>query len=77
MDEGGLLSADECACAVAELDLEVESGAQDVLAKKAVFLSLLDGYLETVDCQRILCTDIDKSLACSDAITADGHCLKD
>ena len=46
-------------------------------AYKTIVGKGFDGYLEAVDCQRILCTDIDKSLGGSDAITADGHCLKD
>ena len=48
MDEGRLLAADERARAEAELDLEVEAAAEDVLAEEPEFRRLLDGDLKAV-----------------------------
>ena len=49
VDQSGFLTADECAGAVAKLDVEIEARAEDVLAEQAVFAGLRDGDLQAVD----------------------------
>ncbi len=72
----GLLAADEGAGAQAELDVEVEAGAEDILAQQAVFPGLLDGDLQALDRDGVLGADIDIALVGADGIAGDGHGLQ-
>ena len=73
--EGGLLAADEGARAHADLEVELEVGAHDVLAQETVLAGLLDGILQTLDGQRVLGPQVDVALLRADGIGADGHAL--
>ena len=73
----GLLAADEGAGAHADLEVEVEAGAQDVLAQQAVLARLLDGVLEPLDGQRVLGAHVDVALVRADGVGGDGHALDD
>ena len=77
MDEGGLFTADECAGTVTEFDVEIEVGAEDVLAEEAVFAGLTDSDLQAVDSQRVLSADVNQTLGGADAETADSHSFDD
>ena len=77
LQQGRLLAADEGAGAEADLDVEVEAGAEDVLAEEAVFAGLLDGDLEALDGEGILGADVDEALVGADGVAADGHGLED
>ena len=77
MDQSGLFTADESAGTVAELDIEIEARAEDVLTEQAVFTSLGDGDLQTVDSQRVFSTDVNQTVGGADGIAADGHSLDD
>ena len=77
VDKGGLFAADESTGTVAELDIEVEAAAEDVLAEEAVFAGLLDGDLEAVDGEGIFGTDVDETLGGADGVAADGHSFDD
>ncbi len=77
MDQRRFLAADEGARPVADLDVEVEAGAQDVLSQQAVFPGLGDGDLEPVDGKRILRPDIDQAMVRVDAVPADHHRFDD
>ena len=77
VDKGGLFAADESTGTVAELDVEVEASAEDVLTEEAILAGLADGDLQTVDGQRILGTDVHKTLAGTDGVATDGHGLDD
>ncbi len=77
VDQSSLLTADESAGTVAELDVEVEAAAEDVLAKQTVLAGLVDSDLKTLDSQRVLGTDVDQTLAGADSVAADGHSLDD
>ncbi len=74
--EGGLLAADEGAGAQAQLDVEVEAGAEDVLAQQAVFTGLADGDLQPVDGDGVLGPDVDVALVGADGVAGDGHGLQ-
>ena len=77
MDQGGFLTADKRAGAVAEDDVEIEVRAEDVLAEEAVLTGLVDSDLQAVDGQRVLSADIDQTDGGADTETADGHSLDD
>ena len=77
VDQSSLLAAYESAGAVAQLDVEVEAAAKDIVAKEAVFAGLFDGYFQTVDGQRIFGTDVHQALGGADGVAADGHSLDD
>ncbi len=69
----GLLTANECACTEAELEVEVEACTEDVLAQQAVFTSLTDSDLKTMDSDGVLSTNVDVTLGCADSIACDSH----
>ena len=58
-----------------EADVEIETGAEDVLAQQTILMSLLDGDVQTFHSDGILGTDIDVTLGCADGIAGDGHGL--
>ena len=63
-----LLAADEGAGAPVHLDVEVEAGAEDVLAEQAVLLGLLDGERQVLHRQGILLADVDVALVGADGV---------
>ena len=75
--EGGLLAADEGASTQAQLQIEGEAGIEDVVAKQAVLLGLLDGDLQTLDGDGVFGADVDVALLSADAVAGDGHGLND
>ena len=77
MDQSGLFTADESTGTVAELDVKIEARAEDVFTEQAIFASLSDGDLQTVDSQRVFSTDINQTVGSTDGIAADGHSLDD
>ena len=77
VDQSSLFTADESAGTVAELDVEVEASAEDVVAEEAVFASLVDGYFQTLDGEGIFGADVDQTFAGTDGVAADGHSLDD
>ena len=62
MNQRRLLAADEGARAVAQLDVEREARAQDVVAQQPVFPRLFDGSPEPFDGQRVFGADVDQSV---------------
>ena len=75
-EKSGFFAANECACAETESDLEVEACAEDVVAENAVFFSLLDSDFETVNGDRIFCTNVDVTFVSADCVTCDSHCFE-
>ena len=73
--EGGLFAADEGAGAHADLEVELEAGAHDVLAEQAHLAGLVDGVLQPLDRQRVLGPQVDEALLGADGVGADGHAL--
>ena len=77
LQQGGLLAADERAGAEAELDLEVEAAAEDVLAEEPELRRLPDRHLEAVDRERVFGADVDEALGRADRVAGDDHGLED
>ena len=75
--QSGLFAADEGACADADLDVEIEAGAHDVLAQQAFLPGHPHGILQTVDGDGILGTDVDNAVVCADGVAADQHTFND
>src|SRR5579872_1830390 len=75
-NQSSFLTADECARAFDQLDIELESAAEDVLSQKSVLAGLLDGTVETMHRQRILGAHIDDSFGCAHHVAADDHAFK-
>ena len=71
------LTADECTCAESDLDIEIKACAEDVLAEKSSFSCLLKSYGESVNGNRILCTNVNEALVCADSVSGDSHSLDD
>ena len=71
-----LFAADKRACAETKLDIKIESGAENILTEHAVFSCLLNCDLKSLDCDRILCADIDIAFIGTDRIAGDSHCFK-
>ena len=71
--QSGLLAAYERARAQTQLDVEIEAGAEDILAEQAVFMRLIDRDLQSLDSDRILRTDIDVALGGADRVACDRH----
>ena len=67
------LAADECACAHVDVQVEGLARAHDIVAEDTDSLSVLNGLLQTLDCQRVLCTDIDITLGCLTGNGGDYH----
>ena len=77
MNQRRLLAADEGARAVAQLDVEREARAQDVVAQQPVFPRLFDGSPEPFDGQRVFGADVDQSVRGARAVAVDGHRFED
>ena len=73
--ERGLLAADEGAGAHADLEVEVEAAAHDVLAEQAVLARLPERVLEALDGERVLGAHVDVALVRADGEGADDHAL--
>ncbi len=57
--EGGLFAADKSAGAHADVEVEVETGAEDVRSEQPVLSRLFDGVGEALDRERILGAYVD------------------
>ena len=77
LEKSRLFAADERAGAEAELDVEIEVAAENLLAEKAEVASLLDGDLKALDGERIFRTDVDVALRSADGKAGDRHGLED
>ena len=75
-DEGCFFAADECSCALHQLDVEVEATIEDVVAEQAVFACLLDGAVEAAHGQRIFGADVDDSFCGAHHVCADDHAFE-
>ena len=77
VDEGGLLAADERSCPVADFNVEIEAGAQDVVSQQPVFFRLFDGNAETLDGKGVFRPDVNQPPVCPDAVSANRHGFDD
>ena len=77
VDQRRLLAADEGPGAEADLQVEVEAGAEDVLAQQPALAALVDGVLDPLDGQRVLGADVEEALVRADGVAADDHPLDD
>src|SRR5690606_11049167 len=73
MDQRSLLAAYKCAGTHLQLDGEINSAVEDVVAEKATRLGLLKCLGEAFDGQRILCPDIYVGFGGSDCIAGYQH----
>jgi hypothetical protein len=71
--QGGFLAADEGSGAHADLQLEIEAGAENVFAQQPALARLGKGDLEPLDGQRILGADVDISLRRADRERGNRH----
>jgi hypothetical protein len=74
--KGGLFSADKGPRALHQLDVEVESAVEDVVAEEAVFAGLLDGAGEAADGQGILGAHVYDAFAGAHDIGTDDHAFE-
>ena len=75
--EGGFFAAHECAGAHHDFDVEVEAGAEDVLAEQAVLIGLVDGLADALDGERVLGAAVDDAFVRADRAGADRHAFDD
>ena len=75
MDKRSFLTANECTCTVANLNIEIKVTAHDALAKHATITSLLNSDLQAMNCQGVLGSDVDQTLAGANAVATQCHCL--
>ena len=73
--ERSLFTADEGARAHADLEVEVEARAHDVVAQQAVLARLVEREVEALDGQRVLGAHVDVALMRADRVGADDHAL--
>ncbi len=72
--QGCLLSADEGAGTREDIEREIETGTQDVIAEHSVFPGLSDGVAQGLDGEGIFGADVGIALVhIADGICADGH----
>ena len=71
--QSGFLAADERAGAETKLHVKIEAGAENIFAEQTVFTRLVDGNLQTLNRDRILCTDINTTLGSADRVAGDRH----
>ena len=76
-DQGGFFAADESAGADADFDIEIKSGAEDVLAEQAGFLCLCNSGFQTFHGNGIFRTDVDDTVIGADRIAADQQSFDD
>ena len=72
-----LFAADERARAEADVKVEVETRAEDVLAQKPHLARLLNGDGEALDRDRVLCADVHIALVRADGVPRDRHRFDD
>src|SRR5690606_14316782 len=77
VDESGLLAADVGAGALAELDVEAEAGAGDVIAEPALFAGALDRMGDALERERVLAAEVDVAVLGADGERRDRHGLDD
>ena len=77
VQQGCLLTADECSCTESEMAAEAEVCSQDVVAQKTDLLGLPDCDPQSLDCDGILGSDIEITVLCTDRVTGDDHSLDD
>ena len=77
LEKSRLFAADERAGAEAELDVEIEVAAENLLAQETEVASLLNGDLETLNGERIFCADVNVALRSADREAGDRHGLED
>ena len=75
-DEGGLLAADERAGAEADLGVEGEAGAENVVAEQAGGARVGDGLFHAAHGQRILGADVEVAAPGADGVGGDDHALE-
>ena len=75
--QGRLFAADERPGAHADLEVEVESAAEDVLAEESALAGLVDRGAEPLDRQGILRADVDVAPRRPDRVRRGGHALDD
>ena len=57
--------------------IQAEAGAQDILAQKAVFIGIGDGFDPAFDAQEEFTADVDIRPARADGVAGDDHSLDD
>src|ERR1035438_9922256 len=62
--------------ALHQLDIEVESAAQDVVSQQTIFSRLFDTHAQTANCERILRPDVDNALSRTHRVSANDHPLQ-
>ena len=67
----------ERAGAQADVDVEVEAGAEDVIAQQAVLMGLFNGFLQALYGDGILRTNVDPAFVRADGVSADRHGFQD
>ena len=78
LDGGGqcrTLAADECACAAIYAQSEVFARTEYVIAQQTMSLVVSDRHFKTLDCQRILRTDIDVAFLGTGGYAGNYHAL--
>ena len=68
-DEGRFFAADKGPGALADLDVEVEAGAQDIGAQEARFPGLVDGQGQALHRQGIFVAHVDIALVGADGVS--------
>jgi len=71
--ECGFFAAYECACTETDVEVEIEAGTENVLTEKTVFTSLVDSDLESLNCDRIFCTNVYPTFVSADRVSCDSH----
>ncbi len=76
-DQGRLLAADEGAGALADVDVEGEARAEDVVSQEATLAGLGQGATQTLDRELVFVPHVDVALARADGEGGDDHALDD
>ena len=76
-DQGRLFSRNKCSRAADDLQIEVETRPEDVLAEQAVILRLPDRDAHALDGQGVFVADVDETPLRPDRFRADDHPLDD
>ena len=71
--QGCFLTTNEGTSTKTNLDVKVKARTKDVLTQKSQLVGLIHSNLETINSQRILCTDVYKSLVGTNGLTTDNH----
>ena len=75
--ESASLAAYEGSCALADMDIEIKAGIQDVCSQKAALSGLVDGHGQTFHGQWVFRPDINISLMSLGGDAGDDHALQD